>query len=327
MVIRAYLVQVAIHSVIIIGIILLSSNYLRPLLSGFRYGNVLAAFLTLVVLAPFFWALSLRRVAVEQVQELMEERKYRGPIVMMVLLRFVLALFYIGFLLDNFFSPKIAFIAFGISVVLYAIFRRWINHQYHRIETRFMKNLNAREIIRNKRQRSDLTPWEGHMTLFDIAKESNIAGMTLEELQLREQMGVNIAFIRRGEITINIPSRNERLFPGDEVCVIGTDSQVSDFQDYLDRHEIDPPENGSQTEIVLQQLELHNQEYIGKSIRQSQLRERTKGLVVGIERRGKRILNPDSHLILEKDDILWIVGDKKLLATLLLEHDEPDNIR
>ncbi|RZJ70407.1 cation:proton antiporter [Flavobacterium sp.] len=321
-VIRSYLVQVAIHSIIIIGGILLAANYLLPLCNNFRYGNALAAFITLVVLAPFFWALSLRRVAVEEMQQLMEERKYRGPIVMMILFRFVLALFYIGFLLDNFFSPQVAFIVFCFSVVVYVLFRRWMNRQYHRIETRFLKNLNAREIIRNKRQRSDLTPWEGHMTIFDIAKESNIAGMTLEQLQLREQMGVNIAFIRRGEITINIPSRNERLFPGDEICVIGTDKQVSDFQIYLDNHEIDPPEIGTQTEIVLQQLELHNQDYIGKSIRQSQLRERTKGLVVGIERKGNRILNPDSHLILEKDDILWIVGDKKLLATLLLEHSE-----
>lgn len=321
-VIRAYLVQVAIHSIIIIGIILLSANYLLPLLNGFRFGHALAAFITLGVLAPFFWALSLRRVAVEQVQQLMEERKYRGPIVMMVLFRFVLALFYIGFLLDNFFSPEIAFIAFCISIVIYSIFPKKLNYQYHKIETRFLKNLNAREIIRNKRQRSDLTPWEGHMTIFDIAKESNIAGRTLEELQLREQMGINVAFIRRGEITINIPSRNERLFPGDEICVIGTDSQVEEFKTYLNRNEIEAPETGTQPEIVLQQLELHNQDYIGKSIRQSQLREKTKGLVVGIERKGNRILNPDSHLILEKDDILWIVGDKKLLATLLLEHDE-----
>ncbi|MBD3581540.1 cation:proton antiporter domain-containing protein [Flavobacterium selenitireducens] len=321
-VIRAYLIQIAIHSMIIIGIILLSANYLLPLLD-FRFGNVVAAFLTLVILAPFFWALSLRRVAVDQVQELMSERKYRGPIVMMVLFRFVMTLVYIGFLLDNFFSPQIAFFAFCISIVIYAIFRKWINRQYHKIETRFMKNLNAREIIRNKRQRSDLTPWEGHMTLFDIAKESNIAGRTLAELQLREQMGINVAFIRRGEITINIPSRNERLFPGDEICVIATDAQVTEFKKYLDRNEIDAPDEGSQPEIVLQQLELHNQDYIGKSIRQSQLREKTKGLVVGIERKGNRILNPDSHLILEKDDILWIVGDKKLLATLLLEHDEP----
>jgi len=37
---------------------------------------------------------------------------------------------------------------------------------------------------------------------------------------------------------------------------------------------------------------------------------------VGIEKRGKRSLNPESDVILEKDDILWIVGDKKLLTDL-----------
>jgi len=169
-------------------------------------------------------------------------------------------------------------------------------------------------VIKAKRRRSDITPWEGHLTTFDIAKESNVAGKTLEELQLREQMGVNIAFIKRGEISIKIPNKNERLFPGDEVCVIGTDAQVNTFKSYLDQNEIDIAENVSEAEIVLQQLELNLEDFIGRSIRDSQIREKTKGLVVGIERRGKRILNPDSQLILEKDDILWIVGDKKLLT-------------
>jgi len=139
----------------------------------------------------------------------------------------------------------------------------------------------------------------------------------LQELQLREEIGVNIAFIKRGDITIKIPSRNERLFPGDEVCVIGTDKQVDQFKEYLNKHEIDVSPNVKENEIVLQQLELKNEDFIGKSIRQSQLREKTSGLVVGIERKGNRILNPDSQLILEQDDILWIVGDKKLLTKLV----------
>ncbi|HLA56293.1 MAG TPA: cation:proton antiporter [Flavobacterium sp.] len=316
-VLRAYLVQVIIHSVIIIAVILLSAKFILPMVEGSKFGNAIAALITLAMLAPFLWALALRRVAVDQVLELMAERKFRGPIIMMILFRFVLTLVYIGFLLDNFFSREVAFIAFVGAIILYAIFPRQLNAQYHRIENRFLRNLNAREIIRNKRRRSDLTPWEGHMTIFDIARESNIAGKTLEELQLREQIGINIAFIKRGEITIQIPSRNERLFPGDEICVIGTDAQVKQFKSYLDQNEIEPPENTAEAEIVLQQLELVNEDFIGKSIRQSQLREKTSGLVVGIERKGKRILNPDSHLILEKDDILWIVGDKKLLGKLV----------
>lgn len=314
MVLRANMTQIIIHSVIIVAVILLSSEYILPLVESSQFGNAIAALITLIILSPFFWALSLRRVAAKQVQILMKERKYRGPIIMIVLLRMLLTLFYLGFMLNTFFSPEIALIALVIAVAVYFIFPKKLNGQYHKIENHFISNLNAREIVKAGRSRQDLTPWDGHMTTFEIAKESNIAGKTLAELQLREQLGVNIAFIRRGEVMINIPGRNERLFPGDEICVIGTDNQVQEFKTYLDKHEIDVPEKVAETDIVLKQIELKNEEFIGKSIRESQIREKTKGLVVGIERNRKRILNPESHLILEQFDILWVVGSKKLLA-------------
>ncbi|TDE27045.1 sodium:proton antiporter [Flavobacterium ranwuense] len=315
-VVRAFLTQVIIHSVIIVAVILLSSKYILPLVQGSQFGNIFAALITIVIISPFLWALSLRRVATKEVAILREERKYRGPILMMILLRMVLALFYIGFLLNIFFSPGIAFIMLIVAVVVYFIFPKKLNAQYHKIEDHFLKNLNAREIKKAVRSRSDLTPWDGHMTTFEIAPTSNIAGKTLEKLSIREQLGINIAFIKRGEITINIPSRNERLFPGDEICVIGTDTQVAAFKKYLDQHEIDVSPLVTESDIVLQQLELINEAFIGKSIRDSELREKTRGLIVGLERGGKRILNPESKLILEKNDILWIVGSKKLLANL-----------
>lgn len=313
-VLRSNITQIVIHSVIIVAVILLSSEYILPLVESSPFGNAIAALITLIVLSPFFWALSLRRVAAKQVQVLMKERKYRGPIIMIVLLRMLLTLFYLGFMLNTFFSPEIALIALVIAVAVYFIFPKKLNGQYHKIENHFISNLNAREIVKAGRSRNDLTPWDGHMTTFEIAKESNIAGMTLAELELREKLGINIAFIRRGEVMINIPGRNERLFPGDEVCVIGTDNQVQEFKVYLDKHEIEIPEKAPETDLVLKQIELKNEEFIGKSIRESQIREKTKGLVVGIERNRKRILNPESHLILEQFDILWVVGSKKLLA-------------
>lgn len=316
-VLRAYLLQVIIHSVIIVAIILLSGQYILPMVEGTRFGRLIAAAGTLGAVAPFLWALSLRRVAVEQVRELLAERKYRGPIIMMILFRFILALVYIGFLLDNFFSSQTAFITFVAAIVLYLIFPKKLNAQYHKIENHFLKNFNARDILKAKRRRSDLTPWDGHMSFFDIAKESNIAGKTLKELRMREQFGINIAFIKRGDINIKMPSRNERLFPGDEICVIGTDLQLKEFQKYLDQNESEPAQEVAEDEIVLRQIDLTHEEYIGKSIRQSKLREKTNGLVVGLERHGKRILNPESTEILERDDILWIVGDKKLLAKLV----------
>lgn len=318
-VLRAYLTQVVIHSIIIVAIISLSSKYILPLVQDSRFGNATAALITIVLLSPFLWALSLRRVATKQVQELMQVRKYQGPIIVLVFFRIVLSLFYIGFILNTFFSPIIAFIALVIAVVSYVLFPKKLHAFYNKIEGHFLKNYHGREIAKTNKRQNVLSPWDGHMANFNIALASNIVGKTLEELRIREHFGINIATIKRGDIIINIPLRSERLFPGDEISVIGTDEQVVAFKNYLDQHEIALPEEVLEDEIILQQLELKNRICIGKTIRESQIREKTHGIIVGIERNGKRILNPESHLILEADDTLWIAGDKKKIASFLSE--------
>lgn len=49
---------------------------------------------------------------------------------------------------------------------------------------------------------------------------------------------------------------------------------------------------------------------VNKSISESKTRERSKGLVVRIERNGKRILNPESDLVFDINDKVWIVGNE-----------------
>jgi CPA2 family monovalent cation:H+ antiporter-2 len=315
-VLRAYLVQVLIHSTIIASIILLSSTYVLPLLKESMFAHVIVALLTLVIISPFLYALSLRRVAIDQVNELLKQRKYRGPIFMMVFLRAILTLVFLGFLLNVFFSPIIAFIALLVCLLLFYFFPKKLTARYYKIEERFIKNFNGRELEKAKRSRSDLTPWDGHMATFDIARDSNITGLSLEELRIRENIGVNIAYIKRGDIIINIPSKNERIFPGDEIGVIGTDVQFIKFTQYLNQKETDAKPETTEPDIVLRQIDLKNQEFIGKTIRESNLREKTSGLVVGIEKNGIRYLNPESSMILSDGDILWIVGNKNLLNDL-----------
>jgi CPA2 family monovalent cation:H+ antiporter-2 len=317
-VIRAHLLQIILHTIIITSIILLSSKFVLPLVENSKFGNAIAALITMLIIAPFLWALSLRRVAVKEVALLFKERKYRGPILMLFFFRMGLAVFYIGFLLNIFFSPVIAFFALVTAIVVYIIFPKQLHEQYHKIEHHFLKNLNDRELKKIDRRYANLTPWDGHMTTFEISKESNLAGKTLREIKMRELLGVNIAFIKRGEIMIQIPNKMERLFPGDEICVIGSDAQVKEFSKYLTQNEIEIPAKVT-SEIILRQIELNNEEFIGLSVGRSKLRERTHGLVVGIERNGQRILNPESNIILEKNDILWIVGERKLMADLFKE--------
>jgi CPA2 family monovalent cation:H+ antiporter-2 len=318
-VIKAFLIQVIALVAIILAIILLSSQYILPLVNDYSTGNSIGALITLSIIAPFLWALAFRRIAVVEVEELMLDRKSRGPLTMLFFIRIVLSIFFIGLLLNTFFSNEITLIALVIAVIIYMIFKKKLHIRYHKIENHFLANLHGREIAKAKRSRSDLTPWDGHIAVFDIATESNIAGKSLKSLQLREELGINIVSIKRGEITIHIPKAIERIFPGDEICVIGTDMQVQEFKKYLDEHETSISPEIIEPDIVLRQIELKNHTFLGKNIKDSNIRELTKGLIVGIEKRGNRILNPESNVILEKDDILWIVGDKKLLADLV--HD------
>ena len=318
-VINAVLIQIIALVAIILAIILLSSRYIEPLVDDYSFGNAIGALITLSIIAPFLWALAFRRVAILEVEELMRDRKSRGPLAMLFFVRILLSIFFIGLLLNTFFSPRITLIAVIIAIIIYLIFHKKLHIRYHKIENHFLANLHGREIATAKRSRSDLTPWDGHMAVFDIATESNIAGESLKKLQLRELLGINIVSIKRGEVTIHIPQANERIFPADEICVIGTDQQVQEFKKYLDQHETDVPPEINEPDIILSQIKLKNHTFLGKSIKDSKLREKTKGLIVGIEKRGNRILNPESNVILEKDDILWIVGDRKLLADLV--HD------
>ncbi|MFD2909456.1 cation:proton antiporter [Flavobacterium ardleyense] len=317
-VLKAYLTQVIIHSIIIVSIIILSSKYLLPLVQDSRFGNAIAATITVIILSPFLWALSLRRVAVEQVHELMQVRKYQGPIIVLIFSRIALSLFYFGFILNVFFSPIVAFVALVIALISYVLFPKRLHALYNKIERQFVRNYNDREnSAKSSKRQIVLSPWDGHMANFVIATESNLAGKTLNELSIKESFGINIATIRRGEITINIPKSSERLFPGDEISIIGTDEQVQLFNEYLDKNEREDPEDTEKEEIILQQLELKDRVCIGKSIRESMIREKTHSIIVGLERDGQRILNPESDLVLQSDDILWLAGNKKKIKAFL----------
>jgi monovalent cation:H+ antiporter-2, CPA2 family len=116
--------------------------------------------------------------------------------------------------------------------------------------------------------------------------------------------------IERDGRTIMAPTRNERIFPGDKIYVFGTDEQIDAFRAFINEEFI-PAQNGEATreEVSLQKLVVSEESMLqGKTVRESGVREKTKGLIVGIEKHGERMLNPDSELVIEEGDILWIVG-------------------
>jgi len=52
-VIRAHLVQILLHTIIITSIILMSSKFVLPLVENSKFGNAIAALITIVIISPF----------------------------------------------------------------------------------------------------------------------------------------------------------------------------------------------------------------------------------------------------------------------------------
>jgi CPA2 family monovalent cation:H+ antiporter-2 len=328
--VNTYLQIVFINSVIIIGIILLATRYLTPVvratLPAAPWAEVVTALVALAFMGPFIWALSIRKIRTEAYNHLWRNRKFnRGPLVALEAGRVALGVLLVGFLLDQLFSPAVALLG---AVVIIAGFLPMFTHKlqatYTRIERRFLYNLNAREFAngstpdgaaRNRLNGKGLLPWDAHLAEFEVSPDATVIGKTLQELAFRERYGVNVARIERGRNTIVAPKGTERIFPFDKITVVGTDEQLRLLKPVLE-----PPQSqfpAMHPEVTLKQLVIDEKfPFLGMSIRVSGIREKTSGLIIGIERNGQRMLNPDPGTVFQQGDIVWLSGDRELVRAV-----------
>ena len=78
----------------------------------------------------------------------------------------------------------------------------------------------------------------------------------------------------------------------------------------------DPAELNMEDFIVQRLMVDESNKLKGLSIRDSKIREHSNGLIIGIERNGNRILNPDSETVFEWGDIVLIAGERGRIQSL-----------
>jgi CPA2 family monovalent cation:H+ antiporter-2 len=316
--------RMLLNSVIVIAIVLLTTKFLRPhvfALLGYNFWTqMLVALCAFALSAPFLWAVAFGGKDHEPVGDIVDYAKSFGPFVLLSVLRVLFTIVLLWVFLTSLvsFSLSLLFIV-GLIVVGLYLFRSGLSPVYAQFENRFLSNLSAREReAAEKKKMPPLAPWDAHIAFFHIPQSSVCVGQSLEELAVRERFGVSIALIERGEKQITAPSKDARLYPSDTLGVIGTDDELAAFNSYLQSRE-NIPENGdsSQHNYVLRPVLLKSgSPFIGKIIRDSGLREKVSGLVVGVERNGERMLNPASSFELRENDLLWIVGNEKKIEEL-----------
>jgi monovalent cation:H+ antiporter-2, CPA2 family len=333
-VLKSYITIVVTNGIVLVALILLSVRFVEPFLNKTVENPTLRGIIALVVslgvASPFLWALMAKRPNNQAYKELWLEKKYsRGPLFAIEATRILIGIAFISFWVFELFSTRIAtLIAVPIIILVLVVFARRIQDFYKRIEVRFLGNLNARDTVaynslsetvsrKNAALQSDLLPWDAHIVQLEVPQNAAYIGRTLTELGWRERYGINIVYIKRGDRLIRNPGRRDIILPFDNLGVIGTDEQLTIFKPVLDSEMLPESTTKDMSDIVLQKVVVDEHTKLkGLDIRNSKLRERTNGVVIGIERANQRILNPESTFTFEWGDVIWIVGSKKKIDEL-----------
>lgn len=137
------------------------------------------------------------------------------------------------------------------------------------------------------------------------------------ELSFRQNFGVNVVAITRGDLNIYIPKSSEPIYPQDKLTVVGTDMQLQEF-----RNRIEDVKNTIDTDAVDKKMTLHSFtvddefRFLNKTIAQSHLGEKYDGIVVAIERNDE-LIPLDKDTAFQLGDLVWIVGNREKIRDIL----------
>src|SRR5690606_35252829 len=124
-VLKAYASIVTVNAIVVIAIVILSSQFLLPFLESEMenktYSRLITLILTSGVALPFLWAMAAKRPRSWAYKELWVNKRYnRGPLLVVEGTRLILALLLVGFLFDRMLSSRNAILV-ALPVIIIAL--------------------------------------------------------------------------------------------------------------------------------------------------------------------------------------------------------------
>jgi len=325
---KSILSLVAIYFTISIAILLVFQNFITPYIvewmPGSTWGPILAAAITLTLMAPFLRAIMMKKNRSEEFKNLWKDNRLnRGALISLIVFRIIICIVLVLMVLIPLF-PKwtVLMVIISLAVVTLIIFSQGFKKQSRKIEARFLENLNLKQKLDEKKAAipttvaNDLRSKNIHIEEFEISQSSPSAGKTLRELNFRQKTGVNVVTIIRGSKKINIPDGNERLYPFDKLVVSGSDEEMQQLSQYLQdkREQVSLIEDEAPHHISLSQYLIEPESpLIGKTIVGAGIREKTECMVIGIDRGDESIIHFKPTFVFNEGDIIWLAGEKDKL--------------
>ncbi len=320
--IKRYFTVVIVYSGWLVLVVTFFTKYVNPFiiskLTNFTHVKLLCLVITLLAMSPFVYGLLKKRDRNRDFDKIWKDSRFsRGPLISMVLLKYIVAAIAVNFVIAKYLAASAGVvILLTLIVVAVVYYSKNLKNYYSVLEQGFLENYHYGDVKRKvviPRALAD----EMHTDTVLVGVSSPVAGRSIRTIHRMYNTGALVLRIIRGESYIDVPAKEEILLPGDMAVVLGEDEQIMKFRSLCEspssRFNVEPDE------IDLFHFTIPPESpIIGMDANITRFRDRFGLILVAIDRDGvDGLLKPNSTVIFEPSDTIWIAGDRKHVESLM----------
>lgn len=268
----------------------------------------------------------------------LEHRSNRLPLIILTLIKLVVITDIAVIPIQVLFGlHKIVLLLAIVMTLIVAGKSNFMATSYLHLETKFLRNLNERTIEQEEKARGKQEWLDDDISIisFFVPERAPYVGKHLEQLHWGQRHDVFIVKIRRGEKHFLLPSGKMTIHAGDKIYAVGELKSLQNFYKIIGLEPGRPIRTldefmasgypDAEHALSCCAIKIHGDEpFAGQPIRNSNIMNKWHCMILGIQKDGYPLITPDANIMINKGDILWVMGSNNnvgLLAATCLFND------
>lgn len=270
----------------------------------------------------------------------LKHRYNRFPLLTLKWLRILIAACFLSLVVRHFFRiPFVILMLFAVFLSIWIIRSDYIKGKTLNMEMRFLSNFSEKTLEKEKKERGLKGQFKWiNESLFVAEFQVTDTSQKKTILDFARDRAFRVTIIRiiRGYKIMNLPAAMDEVQEGDLLHMMGTMDEIDactmllekeDCIEYTD-HEDECLKDYiySQTfygipkerQLLCCPIPIDaSSEFVKKSIKNSGIRDRYRGNVIGIERGNLPIISPDIDTVIQEGDLIWALGTERMANSLI----------
>lgn len=239
---------------------------------------------------------------------------------------------YLSFAASYLPSGRSLFALVGFVILTGVFFWRHIVRINSRLENMLIESFHSTTVSSDADRRkeklkqiSEKYPWPVNLQDIIVPERALVSGKSIMQLNLRQETGMTIVGINRGDFTLYDPAPDMPIFPGDHLILLGTEAQREKAAAIL--KEITPDNlSGHNHRFEIEKILVSaNSSLEGSTLADTNLRRQYGINVVGIQRGEEQITAPLPEEMIKANDVLMVVGNPDSITNFRNQLDKEVN--